>query len=269
MSAAALPAARWWALTLAFGVAALLFGLSLGQVFPQNGYAVEPGYGAPVLAFEFAGGQADLVAIFGLDSDPAQVPRLAAMRTGNERDYLYMLLYAGFLGSGLVALGRELRLRPVLLAVALPILAAFCDGYENWLLFDIQTAFTAGDYSPAMASLPYPVAAKFILLALTNVAIGLALAQLGGRWWTLAGTLVIVACVPALMAIAIPSRYAWTLLAAIGGGWIALLGTAAIASWRALVWKRSLVEAEPPESILPQAPARPVPRRPTFGQRRN
>jgi hypothetical protein len=268
LSAEALPAARWWALTLAFGIATFLFGLSLMQVFPQDSFAAAPGYGAPVLAFEFAGGQADLVAIFGPDTDAAQVSRLAAMRTGNERDYLYMLLYAGFLASGFVALWRELRLRPVLLAAALPLLAASCDAWENWLLFDIQTAFTAGDYSPAMASLPWPVAAKFVLLALSNVAIGLALTQLGGRWWTLAGTLVIVACAPALMAIALPSHYGWTLLASTGGGWIALLGTAAIASWRAFMRKRPLVEAEPPGMLRRPARGRPAPRRPTFGRRR-
>src|SRR3546814_2381787 len=73
------------------------------------------------------------------------------MRTGNERDYLYMLLYAGFLVSGCIALWRELRLRPLLAATLLPIGAALCDAWENWLLFDIQAAFTLGDYSPAMA----------------------------------------------------------------------------------------------------------------------
>ena len=103
-----------------------------------------------------------------------------------------------------------------------------------------------------MASLSYPVAAKFVLLALTNVAIGLALAQLGGRWWTLAGTLVIVACVPTLMAIALPAHYGWTLLAAAGGGWIVLLGTTAIACWRGMMRGRPLVVA------LTAPPLRPV-----------
>lgn len=267
MNAGALPAVRWWLAALFLGFGTITVGLWLSQTFPQDSFAAEPGYGAPVLAFEFAGGQDDLLAIFGPDSDPRQVGRLAAMRTGNERDYLYMLLYAGFLASGLIALGRETQLRIVAVAAALPILAALCDGYENWLLFDIQAAFTAGDYSPAMASLSYPVAAKFVLLALTNVAIGLALAQLGGRWWTLAGTLVIVACVPTLMAIALPAHYGWTLLAAAGGGWIVLLGTTAIACWRAFAQKRPLAEAKRTERLRRPVPARPAPRRPTFGRR--
>src|SRR3546814_7797081 len=86
------------------------------------------------------------------------------MRTGNERDYLYMLLYGGFLVSGCIALWRELRLRGLLAAALLPIGAALCDAWENWLLFDIQAAFTLGDYSPALASLPWPVAAQFLML---------------------------------------------------------------------------------------------------------
>src|SRR3546814_727681 len=197
---------RAWTWTLAFGIATLLFGLYLGQVFPQTGHDIAPGYGAPVLAFEFAGSQADLEAIFGFFTDPQQVTRLAAMRTGGERDYLYMLLYAGFLVSGCIALWRELRLRAMLAAALLPVAAALCDAWENWLLFDIQAAFTLGDYSPAMANLPYPVAAKFLLLAATNVMIGAAATRLG-RWWALFGTLAILAAIPTVMAIITPEAF--------------------------------------------------------------
>src|SRR3546814_20753812 len=68
-----------------------------------------------------------LEAIFGFFTDPQQVTRLAAMRTGGERDYLYMLLYAGFLVSGCIALWRELRLRAMLAAALLPVAAALCE----------------------------------------------------------------------------------------------------------------------------------------------
>ena len=261
-----LPAARWWYGALLLGIAVFLFGLHLAQVFPASGYAVEPGYGAPVLALEFAGGQPDLIAIFGPDSDPRQVGRLAAMRTGNEQDYLYMLLYAGFLASGLVALSHESGLRALKTAAALPIVAGLCDAWENWLLFDIQAAFTVGDYSPAMASLPYPVTAKFVLLALTNVAIGLGIARIG-RWHQLAGTLVIVACVPVLMAIALPARYGWTLLASTGGGWIVLLGLAMMASWRAAARKRPLVEPQMPAPARRRDAPDAIPGRKLFGRR--
>lgn len=232
---------RWWTATLLFGIAVTLFGAWLTQVFPQTGYDIAPGYGAPVLAFEFAGGQDDLIAIFGPETDPLQVGRLAAMRTGNEWDYLYMLLYAGFLSSGCIALWRELRLRALLAAAALPIAAALCDAWENWLLFDIQAAFTAGDYSPAMASLPWPVAAKFLLLAATNVVIGAAMTQLG-RWWALFGTLVILAAIPTVMAIITPAAFAWALVPSAGGGWIMLLILAAFGSWRATARQKPLAD---------------------------
>src|SRR3546814_20018101 len=94
------------------------------------------------------------------------------MRAGNEGDYLYMLFYAAFLGCGLFALWRELRRRALFAAIALPVAAALCAAYENALLFDIQAAFPLGAYSPALASLPWPVAATFILLPLANLAYG-------------------------------------------------------------------------------------------------
>ena len=257
---------RWWYGTLAFGIATLLFGLHLTQVFPQTGHDIAPGYGPPVLAFEFAGGQADLEAIFGFFTDPQQVTRLAAMRTGNERDYLYMLLYAGFLASGCIALWRELRVRAILAAAALPVAAALCDAYENWLLFDIQAAFTAGDYSPAMASLPYPVAAKFLLLAATNVAIGASATRLG-RWWALSGTVAILAAIPTVMAIITPAAFAWALVPSAAGGWLLLLALAATGSWRAFARALPLVDrgnaAVEPSEGQTAAPARPV-----FGRRR-
>lgn len=257
---------RAWYWTLAFGIATLVFGLYLGQVFPQTGHDIAPGYGAPVLAFEFAGGQADLEAIFGFYTDPQQVSRLAAMRTGNERDYLYMLLYAGFLGGGCVALWRELRLRALLAAAILPITAAISDAYENYLLFDIQAAFTLGDYSPAMASLPYPVAAKFLLLAATNVMIGAGATRLG-RWWALSGTLAILAAIPAVMAIITPAAFAWVLIPSTAAGWILLLALAVAGSWRAWAHKRPLVdwsEVAPD----PATPGAAPPARRVFGRRR-
>lgn len=232
---------RAWYWTLGLGIAVLAFGLHLTQVFPQAGHDIAPGYGAPVLAFEFAGGQADLEAIFGVETDPQQVARLAAMRMGNERDYLYMLLYAGFLGCGCFALWRELRVRALLAATLLPLAAALCDAWENWLLLDIQAAFTAGDYSPAMASLPYPVAAKFGLLALTNVAIGAAATQFG-RWWALFGTLAILAAIPTAMALITPAAFAWMLVPSAAGGWLLLLALATAGSWRAVAHGKALAD---------------------------
>jgi hypothetical protein len=235
---------RWWYAALAAGIATLLFSLHLGRVFPAEAAGIHPGYGAPVIAFEFARSEADLFAVFGTSADPLQVARLAAMRAGNEQDYLFMLLYAAFLGSGCFALWRELRLRWLLAAALLPVFAALCDAYENWLLFDIQAAFTLGDYSPAMASLPWPVAAKFLALTLTNAAIGYAMVQMG-RWWQFAGTLVLIPCLATIMALIAPAGFGWTLTAAIGAGWFALLVTAAIGSWSALLRAAPLVNFDP------------------------
>ena len=242
----------WWLATLVLGIGTLVFSLNLAQVFPLDAAAMLPGYGTPVIAFEFARGQQDLLAIFGPQSDPQQVARLLAMRAGNEQDYGFMLLYAAFLASGCFALWRELRLRVTLAAMLLPIAAALFDAYENWLLFDIQAAFTVGDYSLAMASLPLPVAAKFLLLTATNLVIGHAMTQMG-KGWQLAGILVIVPCLAMVMALIAPAAFGWTIAAAIGAGWFALLVLAAAGTWQALVAGKPLVDFDPGSLPPPRA----------------
>src|SRR3546814_4363403 len=117
------PAAptRAWYGALAFGIAALLFGIRLAATFPSTGAGFADGYGTPVIPFEFARGQADLLAIFGPESDPMQVSRLAAMRGGNEGEYPFMLLSAAFVCCGMFAPWRELRSRALFAAIALPL----------------------------------------------------------------------------------------------------------------------------------------------------
>lgn len=232
---------RWWLTTLLLGLLTLTFSLYLTQVFPAEAAAMLPGYGTPVIAFEFATTQTDLLAIFGAEADPQQIARLLAMRSGNERDYGFMLIYAAFLASGCLALWRELRLRTLLAAVSLPILAALFDAYENWLLFDIQTAFTLGEQALALDGLWVPVTAKFALLTLTNVAIGHGMMQLG-KGWRLAGLLVIIACLAMVMALITPAAFGWTIAPAIGAGWFALLVLAAYGGWQALAAGKPLVD---------------------------
>ena len=266
------PAAptRAWHATLALAIGVLLFGIKLMETFPATGAGFADGYGAPVLAFEFVRGQADLLAVFGPEGDPLQVPRLAAMRAGNEGGYLFMLLYAAFLGSGLYALWRETRLRTIFAATVLPVAAACCDAYENALLFDIQSAFTLGDYSPAMASLPWPVGAKFLLLGATNLMIGHAMMQFGARW-QLAAALVMAPVIAIPMALVAPADFGWTLPAAIGGGWIGLLAVATVGSWRALARGRPIVNfdaAPPPRPAPVTRPDAPVLTAGSFGRKR-
>src|SRR3546814_15413625 len=105
-----------------------------------------------------------------------------------------------------------------------------------------------------MASLPWPVAAKFILLALANIAVGHGMMQLGRRW-QLPAALATAPVIAVAMALAVPPAFGWTLGAAIGAGWIGLLLLAAIGSWRAPVRTRPLVDFAAP---LP----RPRPRHP-------
>jgi len=263
------PTRAWYA-ALAFGIAELFFGIQLAQTFPATGAGFADGYGSPAVAFAFARGQADLLAVFGPESDPLQVARLAAMRAAIEGDCLFTLFYAGFLACGIYALWRELRSRLLFAAVALPIAAALCGVYANMLLLDIQSAFTLGDYSPAMASLPGPVGVKFVLLGLTNLVIAYGMTELGPRW-QLPAALVMAPTITIPMALVSPPAFGWTLPAAIGAGWIGLFALAAIGSWRGFAHARPLADFEPappPRRSTPPRELTPIMSGSSFGRKR-
>lgn len=264
-----------WVGTLVIGIITLVFAAVLQQIFPQDGHAIPPGYGPPVIAFELARSQADLVAIFGPDRDAAQMARLIGMRSGNEQDYLFMLLYALFLMTGIWALFRDLRHRMLVLALPLPLIAALSDGYENWLLFDIQAAYAVGGYSGSIAALAWPVWMKFGLLTVCNLIIGQAMTRMAG-WWKLVGTLVIFSCVPVVMAWTAPLAFGWTLGAAVGAGWGALLLAALVGTFKAVVRRQPLTNFDPGELPPPRPRRAPLaeaeesaPAKLGFGRRRS
>ncbi len=249
-----------WAGVFALGLATLLMAAHLATVFPASGYAVPPGFGAPVLAFEFARDMRDLAAIFGPEGDPLRDVRLAMMQSGNELDYLFLLIYAAFLSLGCWCLWRETRRPLVLLGAVMPWLAAAFDAVENWLLFGIQAAFVVGEYSPDLAGLWLPVTTKFLLLGATNLVIGLALGQLGSRALALVGALTVAPLVALVMALIAPMAFGWTLVAAIGGGWLALTGVAAAATWKLAARRAPLVNFDAVQAVqLRPRPARATP----------
>lgn len=206
-----------------FGFGFSILSLLLLNVFPQTGDAIALGYGAPVLAFEFARTPQDLRDIFGPFNDPQYKARLHGMWAGNKYDDLYMLFYAGFLGCGLVALWRETGWRLLGFAALLPIIAALCDAYENRLLYDVLRAVAAGELLPQAlgAQIPF-VVAKFLFLAAGLTTVGLTLIRLGQRWRIL-GVAVVIGTIPTLLGVAFPHLFATLMVTSSSIGWVALL----------------------------------------------
>lgn len=249
---------RWWIAATVFGLLTAVFSAILLGVFPDTTAASSPGYGGPVMAFEMARTQADLEAVFGVESDPMQIARLVAMRSGNEQDFVFMLLYAAFLGSAAMAFRHEVPRRIMIIPVALAFVAAGADAYENILLADIQAQFAAGSFSEALNRVAWPVWFKFFALTFINLIFGWAMIRLGSVWLWI-GRAMMALSLTTLLAWAIPSWFGWTMVLAQALSWLALLvlsgsGTALLFAYRrSLAFYAPVVEVRPviAASILP------------------
>jgi len=161
-----------WLWCFILGLAVLVYGQFLTSIFPTDSANYQPGYGAPILALEFARTPADLEALLGGASDPQREHRIAAMDKGQKLDFLFAVLYSSFLAWFFIAAKRAGASFNSRLLVGLCILAGSADIVENIILLDI----TADIVKPRwLAYLAYPVNLKFICLAVTGVMAGVLL----------------------------------------------------------------------------------------------
>ncbi|MCA9075003.1 MAG: hypothetical protein KDA93_08225 [Planctomycetaceae bacterium] len=224
---------RAWLWCLACGIAVLIVSQVMGHVFPTEGAGYSPGYGPPVLAFEFATTADDLAKVFGTEDDPARDARVTAMDHGNWWDYAFMLAYGLYLWTFFRAVRLTSGRRAWLLFGWFGILAAVCDGIENAILLGLTADLAT---APHLDWLPYPVWTKFFLLMLTSLAAGYYLVTHRHWFWTTLGLLTICGSLTVLLARWSPADLAHLITPGITIAWVSQL---AYAIYRSLQAERS------------------------------
>ena len=134
------------------GIGVIVVSLVLMAINPQEAPKMPDGFSTPILAFEFAQSEQEVVDLFG--SDPAVKAELVrAFDLGSWVDFGYMLLYAGFLFLFAVQVvgvdGRSL----FYLAAVLAIIIFLGDLLENVQLLGM-TAALEGEYGRQLTLLP-------------------------------------------------------------------------------------------------------------------
>lgn len=211
------PAARrTWNLCAGLGGTILLFSVYLFAVFPADGAGYDQGYGAPIYAFEMARSVEDLWKVFGPPSDPQHAARIAAMDLGNRWDYLFMLLYGGFIVMFFRAAGIERADRRWRWGAALGVLAASSDAIENVILLNLTTDLA---HAPNIEWLAFPVWTKFGALIGAAALAGLCIRESGGWFVKLLGGTVLVSAACCLLGVVSPSRFGWILGTGLGVCW--------------------------------------------------
>lgn len=157
-----------WAACLVAGLAVLLLSVAILPMFPKE-MATPNGVDAPVIAFEFARTQADVIAVFGEASDPLRSGRIASMDQGNRWDFAYMAFYSAFIALFFYSVYLKNRQSIWLVFAAVGILAGVADAIENIILFAITADLDAAN---GLQWLAYPVHVKFLSLYVCVFGVG-------------------------------------------------------------------------------------------------
>lgn len=113
------------------GLGALVMTLMLSFVGPRETGPLPPGFITPVMAFEFAGSEAEVYQLFEPEGSAAAMDRV------NRWDFLFMALYSAFLGTFALAVARRTDEPIYLIAAALALAILLADVLENVQLLGI------------------------------------------------------------------------------------------------------------------------------------
>jgi len=164
------------------GLAVIVMSLVNMTVFPQESPGQIDGIGSPIIAFEFAETPEEIYTLFGANGTPEQAAMAAAMDQGNRLDYLYMLLYSGFLFTFAMTAVRQTNQRWLYGAAVLAVLAFVGDALENMQLFGITAGLASGDFTAELVRLHWLTWLKWGSLAIYFVVVGVGLWMGNGRF---------------------------------------------------------------------------------------
>ncbi|MEM7358451.1 MAG: hypothetical protein AAF431_05110 [Pseudomonadota bacterium] len=222
-----------WLACLLLGLAVLAFGPYLLAVFPQTGAGYNSNLGTPVFAFEFARTQADLLAIFGDPNDALRAERIAAMDTGHYLDFIFAVLYSGFLAYFFVGI-RTVVADPIYRWVTvLCVVAGAADVVENLILLDITRDI---EQAPLLPYLIIPVQIKFICLTIATIAacwlfISRVAVHQGKWYWRGPGALGLVTVLLVIPGLVMPTQFGYLVGGGYTVGWVTILVYAAVQVW--------------------------------------
>ncbi len=127
------------------GLFVIGMSLILMAVNPRSAGELAEGFWTPIIAFEFAETEADVVLVLGQIDTPGQAELIEAFTLGNNLDFIYMVLYGAFLFVFALTCARLSGNKLFYIAAGLAVLVPLADMLENLQLQAILTSFVAGD----------------------------------------------------------------------------------------------------------------------------
>lgn len=174
------------------GLGALVMTLVLALIGPREVGPMSPGFITPVMAFEFARSEAEVVRLFEPEGSAAAMDRV------NRWDFLYMALYGLFLVTFALAAALDSDQYTPWFAAGLALLIPLADAMENVQLLRLtsQSAFGGAGMADALGRLHLFTWLKWGGLALYFLLLAGYFREQPGRWrfvWLLTDVPVLLA----------------------------------------------------------------------------
>jgi hypothetical protein len=149
---------RLWKRCFWAGIVTLILGAVVLSIFPSQGGDFLPGYGTPVIAFEFSSSPAEAKAAVGNSVE--------AMRSGTYSDFFFIIAFGLFLISFFHAAKLQTGQKLFKFMAAAALIAALSDVGEDILALQILSDL---DAARGVDWMHYFAKAKFMALGITGV----------------------------------------------------------------------------------------------------
>ncbi|MCK5536368.1 MAG: hypothetical protein KAI79_06040 [Bacteroidales bacterium] len=127
-------------IAVTIGFVLLFYAIFLNLIFPQSAAIMPEGFSSPIIAFEFADTEAEIIGLFSFSDTKQKLEFIGGMIFGNYFDFGYMFVYSMFLASILWWIRTNKKLKFSALLYILIFISFISDGIENYYLLSITEA---------------------------------------------------------------------------------------------------------------------------------
>ena len=128
------------------GIAVIIMSLILLAVFPAKAPELPEGFVTPIIAFEFIQTPEEVYLLFGSQRTEQREMMVHAMDLGNRLDFIYMILYSGFLFALCMNIFRQTHQKLFAAGMVLAAVVLLGDFLENLQLLGITANLDTGDF---------------------------------------------------------------------------------------------------------------------------
>ena len=137
------------------GIAVVVMSLILLAVFPAKAPVLPDGFFTPIIAFEFIQTPDEVYRLFGKEGTAERDMMVHAIDLGNRIDFIYMVLYTGFLFAFCLKVFQKTHRKLYMTGALIAAVVLLGDFLENIQLLGITAHLSTGSFLNELERLRY------------------------------------------------------------------------------------------------------------------